>query len=114
MERIELLRSVLQLSLILLLFASSFINAGTTGKLAGKVLDSEVKEPVIGATVLLQGTHLGAVADLEGYYYINNISSGIYTVVVTSIGYHKVTIQKISIRIDQTTRLDVNITSHIN
>jgi outer membrane receptor protein involved in Fe transport len=110
MERIKLSGSVLQLSLILLLFASSFINAGTTGKLAGKVIDSETKEPVIGATILLTGTNYGAVADLDGYYYINNISPGIYSVVVTSIGYHKVTIQKTSIKIDQTTRLDVSIT----
>ena len=110
MESIKLSRRVIQLSLIFLLFASSFINAGTTGKLAGKVIDSEVKEPVIGATILIQGTSMGAVADLDGYYYINNISPGTYTVVVSSIGYHKVTVQKISIRIDQTTRLDVSLT----
>ncbi len=110
MERIKLARSVLHLSLILMLFASSFINAGTTGKLSGKVLDSETKDPVIGATIVITGTNFGAVADLDGYYYINNISPGTYTVVVSSIGYHKITVQKVSIKIDQTTRLDAELT----
>lgn len=110
MERIKLSRSLIKLSIIVLLFTASFINAGTNGKLAGKVLDSEVKEPVIGATIVVQGTNFGAVADLEGDFYINNIPPGIYTVVVSSVGYHKVTIEKISIKIDQTTKLNVSLT----
>ena len=61
--------------------------AGQTGKLSGTVVDSETGEPVIGANVIVQGTYLGAAADFEGYYYINNIPPGKYTVVVSAKNY---------------------------
>ena len=110
MHKIKLDKRVIQLIIISLLLATSFITAGTTGKLAGKILDSETKEPVIGASILIQGTNQGAVADLDGYFYINNILPGNYTVVVSSVGYHKVTVNAVLIKIDQTTRLNVSLT----
>ena len=49
--------------------------AGTTGKLAGRVLDADTGEPVVGANVIIEGTYLGAAADVDGYYFINNITT---------------------------------------
>ncbi|MBI1937140.1 MAG: TonB-dependent receptor [Ignavibacteriales bacterium] len=99
-----------RLILLFLLGMVPVMFAGTTGKLAGKIVDSETKEPLIGANVVLQGTNHGAAADIEGDYYINNIPPGVYTVVVSSVGYHKVTIEKVLIKIDLTTRIDAELT----
>ena len=102
--------SLSRLIVFLLLAAGSVVNAGTTGKLAGRIVDSETKEPIIGATIIIKGTNFGASADLEGDFYINNISPGTYTVVISAIGYNKTTIEKVMIRIDLTTRLDTKLT----
>ncbi len=83
--------------------------AGTTGKLAGKITDSQTGEPVVGANIIIQGTYMGAAADVDGYYYINNIPPGDYTVVVSSVGYEKVVINKVPIKIDLTYRLDIKL-----
>ncbi|HUI31644.1 MAG TPA: TonB-dependent receptor [Candidatus Acidoferrales bacterium] len=86
---------------------SSF--AGTTGKLAGKVTDAETGEPVVGATVLLQGTTMGAATDVNGYYYIDYITPGDYTVVISAVGYQKVVVKSVPIKIDLTFTLDMRM-----
>lgn len=103
--------SVLKFILIAFFLASNILLAGTTGKLAGKIIDADTKEPLMGANVILNGTNFGAAADMDGYYYINNIPPGTYTVTVSMVGYNKVTIEKVVIKIDLTTRLDVQLTS---
>jgi outer membrane receptor protein involved in Fe transport len=83
--------------------------AGQTGKLAGEITNSENGEPVIGANILIQGTHLGAAADIEGYYYINNIPPGEYTVTVSAVGFAKTIVKEVIIKIDLTTDLNVEL-----
>jgi outer membrane receptor protein involved in Fe transport len=83
--------------------------AGTTGKLSGKITDAQTGEPIVGADVIIEGTYLGAAASVDGYYYINNIPPGDYTILVSSIGYEKATIKKVTIKIDLTFKLDVKL-----
>jgi len=90
---------------------NSLAFGGTTGKISGKVLDKETKEPIIGANIVIQGTYFGAATDIEGYYYINNVTPGKYNVVISAIGYHKITFENVVVRIDLTTNLDVDLTS---
>lgn len=98
---------------ILIIFLLSFmplaVFAGTTGKLSGRVTDAKSGEPVVGANVVIEGTYMGAATDVDGYYYINNIPPGDYTVVISSIGYEKVVVKKVPIKIDLTFRLDVKL-----
>ncbi len=99
------------LTAAILIFASAnFLFAGTTGKIKGNVTDSETGEPVLGANVIIEGTYFGAAADLEGYYYINNITPGVYTIVASAVGYNKVRIENITVKIDLTTEIDIELT----
>ena len=81
--------------------------AGQTGKLAVKITDRDNNEAVIGANVIIEGTYLGAAADIDGYYYINNIPPGEYTVSFSAVGYRKTTVREVKITIDKTTNFDV-------
>lgn len=72
------------LSLLLIVLLPLALFAGQTGKLVGKITDKKSREPVIGVSVLLQGTKLGASSDFEGEYIISNIPPGTYTLVVSS------------------------------
>ncbi len=96
-----------------LLLINSAVYGGTTGKISGKVIDKETNEPIVGANVIIEGTYYGAATDLEGYFYINNISPGKYTVKISAIGYHKVTVENVVVRIDLTTNLDASLTSEV-
>ena len=57
----------------LVVVAMTCAHAGTTGKVAGKVLDAQTGEPLVGVNVMLVGTTLGASSDIEGEYFILNI-----------------------------------------
>jgi outer membrane receptor protein involved in Fe transport len=83
--------------------------AGTTGKIAGRVSDASNNEPLVGATVAVQGTFLGSTTDVDGFYTINNIPPGKYSVVVSYVGYRKVTITDVVVKIDLTTSVDAQL-----
>ena len=81
------------------------LHAGTTGKLAGRVLD-EKKEPLPNAAVVITGTTLGAVTDLDGYYTVLNIPPGTYAVQIRMVGRRPFTAKNVEISVNNTTKLD--------
>ncbi|GAB6283134.1 MAG: hypothetical protein STSR0008_18910 [Ignavibacterium sp.] len=98
------------ISLILISFVliqSSF--AGTTGKLAGKVVDSKTKEPLPFVNIILVGTNLGAASDMDGNYVILNIPPGTYTVRVQYVGYQTLVVENVQINVDLTTSRDFEL-----
>ncbi|MFB3910186.1 MAG: TonB-dependent receptor domain-containing protein [Candidatus Eisenbacteria bacterium] len=95
----------LALAWLLALFVASAAEAGTTGKLAGRVLD-QAGAPVAGATVVILGEPLGAFSDSDGYFNILNIPAGTVNVNVSHVAYQTLTIRDVVISADETTRLD--------
>lgn len=103
-------RSLRLFGLFLCLTLASHAQAGVTGKIAGKVIDSENKEGLIGAAVMIEGTSLGGAANLDGDYFILNVSPGRVTLRITSVGYATKTIQGIQVVADQTATVDISLT----
>ncbi len=107
----------MQRKLFVLIFAIfsiiTMVFAGTSGKVAGLVLDNDTGEPLIGVNVMLAGTTQGAATDLEGYFTILNVPPGIYEVAASSIGYKTFRIQDIRISVDHTTNIDINMESSV-
>ena len=101
--------TILHLCLTMLLCVSIVI-CGTTGKLAGRMTDRQSGEPIVGANVILKGTSLGASTDIDGYYFIINIPPENYEVVVSCIGFARMTYH-VSIQVDHTTTLDIPMVS---
>ena len=60
------------------------------GNISGTVKDS-LGQPVIAATLRVEGTQLGAVTDAEGRYRISGIRPGSQTITVRRIGYQLAT-----------------------
>jgi outer membrane receptor protein involved in Fe transport len=89
-----------------LLLLPGLLLAGTTGKIKGKVVDRETKEPLPGANVVVDGTTLGASSDLNGEYVILNVPVGGYTLKCTFIGYRTVTVSNVRVSVDLTTDLN--------
>jgi len=70
---------------------SSFAISQNTGSLNGRILDQQSQQPLIGATVLLEGTSIGTVTDDQGYFILENIPSKSYNVVASYLGYQTAT-----------------------
>jgi hypothetical protein len=64
----------------------------------GFVKDAKTEEPLIGATVIIEGTDLGAVTNVEGYYEIKNIEAKSYTVTASYVGYEKASRFNVTVR----------------
>ena len=74
------------LFLFLLLINTSFLLA-QTGKISGKITDSQTGEPLFGANVMIQGTSMGAATTINGNYVIYSVPAGTYKLHATYIGY---------------------------
>ncbi len=81
------------------------------GKIAGKVVDRETKEPLIGANVIIEGTTLGASTDINGNYVILNVPPGIYTLKASYVGYQTITIRNVRVTVGLTTEVNFELPS---
>ncbi len=79
--------------------------AGTVGKVAGRVYDTETGEPLIGANVEVVGTMRGAVVGDEGLFYVVNLDPGTYSVRASMIGYGPIVIDNVIVMADLTSEL---------
>jgi len=84
-------------------------DAGTTGKITGRVINDK-KEPVLAVTCFLEGTRFGAYTNEQGQYTILNVPAGTYTLRFQRVGYTVKAIQGVRVSSDQTTTQDVVIT----
>ena len=84
---------------------------GTTGKLSGTIRDAATGEPLVGANVIIEGTNLGAAANVNGEYVILNISPGKYSVKYSYIGYETLLVKDVTITVDQTTLMQIELNS---
>jgi len=71
----------------LFLLAASSLSAQNLGQLTGTVIDKSSQEPLIGATVKLEGSELGASTDVDGRFRIGGIPPKSYNVTASYLGY---------------------------
>ncbi len=79
--------------LFLWLVACLMVGVGAvaqTKTVTGTVLADDNMEPVIGASVLVKGTTLGAVTNIEGRFVIQQVPASAKTVVVSYVGMNTV------------------------
>jgi len=86
------------------------VHAGVTGKISGIVTDEQTGEPMIGLNVIVKGTTLGVTSDTDGHFIILNLPPAEYTLVASFIGYATINISNVRVYIDQTTKVQVNMT----
>lgn len=98
-------------AVILALLVASSAWAGTTGKIAGKVLDRDSGEPLPGVSILIKGTTTGAATNIQGEFFIINVRPGEYDLRATLVGYGPVEIQSIRVSLDLTTSVDFDLST---
>ena len=77
-----------------LAIVSALALAGETGKIRGKITDSQTGEVLIGANVIVVGTSWGGTTDVDGMFVILNVPPGTYTLKASFLGYQSITVSK--------------------
>ncbi|WKN30580.1 TonB-dependent receptor [Porifericola rhodea] len=68
------------------------------GELSGFVRDAKTEEGLIGVSIRLEGTELGGITDMNGFYQIKNIPAKTYNVTASYVGYRSKTRYNVIVR----------------
>lgn len=79
--------STVSVILFLILVNNFSVLAQNTGNITGVVLNASNKQPLQGATVVIEETNLKGLADSMGRYRITGIPAGSYTVSFSMVGF---------------------------
>ena len=107
------LKNILFVLSLIAAFLASGLNAGSTGKIAGVVIDKESGEALIGANIMVEGTSLGAASDMDGVYYIINVPPGLHTLIARMIGYKDIHVEDVHVSVDLTTEVNMSMISTV-
>jgi len=78
-----------------------------TGTISGQVTDAESHAPLIGASVVIEGTPWGAAVDGQGRFAITGVPVGGYTIVFSSLSYRPLAKTDIIVRPGRISFVDV-------
>ncbi len=88
-------------------FAQQPNPSGNEGKITGKLTDAETGEALIGVTLQLEGTALGAITDLDGSFTIRRVPFGTYTLVASMIGYTSTKVTEVVVGEGEIAKIDL-------
>ncbi|QMW01423.1 TonB-dependent receptor [Spirosoma foliorum] len=80
-----------------------------TGTIRGTIKDGKTKEALIGCTVLVNGTQLGATTDIEGNFSIANVPAATHKVVISYISYQTKEIPNVRVESGNTTAIETEL-----
>jgi len=93
--------------LVLMLLATpALIFAQNTGKISGVVTDASTGDSIPGAQVVLVGTTLGAITDVDGNYFIIGVPVGVHDVQARFVGYQESTVSAVQISTGYTAEIN--------
>lgn len=84
-------------------------NVAVPQVIQGTVVDSENRQPLVGANVALLGTVLGATTDINGTFVLKNVPVGVYSVSVSMLGYERKIIRDVRVAEGTVTSLSVEL-----
>jgi len=83
-----------------------------TSIISGFVSDSSSGEALIGANVFLRETGQGMATDINGYYIVQDIVPGNYTIMVSYIGFDMYK-QKTRLSDDESKKVNINLVEQV-
>ena len=108
----KFIRSYLILNLLLL--ASAAAAQTPSGVIRGTVLDAKSKQPVIGASVSVDGTAMGTATDLEGKFLLTGVPAGPCSVRISFLSYKPFTSGPLTIKGGESTELNVELVEEVS
>ena len=97
----------------LLLFVFSSVTLAQVGRIEGTVVEQGTENPLPGVNVVIQNTTQGAQTDIDGYYSINNVSAGVYTIRASMVGFAPVVVNNVEVNINEVTKVDIELREEV-
>jgi len=94
--------------LLVILTATGALGS-VSGKISGLVVDASTGEPVVGARVSVVGSDIGTITDIDGEYFIMNLSGGKYDLSIDIMGYESLVKTEVRVLVDLTTPIDFSL-----
>ena len=85
----------------------AFAATAQKAKITGKVISSKTGEPLIGATVSVEGTKKSTQTDQNGFYSISGLDKGTYTLSATYVSYTNKTVSGVVVKEGEVVNQDV-------
>ncbi len=95
------------IGILLLLFP--IVAIAQSGTIKGEITDRTTNEELIGVTVLVKGSALGAATNYNGQYTINNVKAGTYTLEIRFVGYQTLLITGVKVEKGKATVKDASL-----
>lgn len=108
-----MLRNLIKTIALLLLLSGSLLSFATEpdgrkiGAIKGTVVDKDNKEPLIGATVKVEGQGKGSITDLDGHFEIEGVDAGEVTLIISYISYNTLKVEELVIKANEITTIEV-------
>ncbi len=84
---------------------------GSTGTIKGRVVEAVNQAPVIGASVLVVGTRLGAATDETGDFRIADVPVGSYSLTISGVAYERISQSDVIVRPKRITFVQAELVS---
>ena len=104
----KFLKKSLEISLITILAVLTIgqLFAADDGKIQGTVVSKKNGDPLIGVNIIVEGTSQGSATDINGFFSINEVMPGEYTIIASYIGYGRKIIEEVNVQENKTTTLN--------
>lgn len=83
-----------------------------TGSIEGVATDRRSKEVLPGVVVIVDGTNMGASADINGHFLITNVKEGNYRIRASYVSYLSLAIDDVKVEAGKTTKISVALTEN--
>lgn len=97
----------------LLLGQMATAQTAKTSTISGRIVDAQSGEALVGVTVMVSGTKLGAYTDVNGNFTIRYVPEGKYTLVISMIGYTATQVTDVAVSADTPTRVSLALNSQL-
>lgn len=94
-------------SLTIIFAFISMLTFAQTGVIKGRVYNVSSNEPLPFTNIIIYGTNIGSVSDLDGNFIFTGIAPGYYKLAATSVGFENVITEELQVTNAKTTFLDI-------
>ena len=109
------LRPVRSILLPMFMVIGSFatLHAQDNTSINGQVSDARSGMPLPGVNIQIQGSLLGTTSDLTGYFQLNDLPPGAYTLTFTMMGYAPYSQRDVAVLVGIPTALEIELKSNV-
>jgi len=92
-----------------IILITSIVSHAQTGSIEGVATDKKNKEALPGVTITLEGTSIGASADINGHFLISNLKPGNYKVKASYVSYNTIFLDGVRVDAGKIAKISVSL-----